>query len=462
MPLLAAAARPALPPPSSCYTCARCQTRAAAAATTTPAPLRTLSPTTSRAFSSAPSALLPASGLVALSSRRLLSIAGPDAPKFLQGVITQNILAPGGGGGGAKIREDGFYGAFLTATGRVLYDVFVYPVSSSAAPAAATRSAPGENFLLEVDAAEAERLEWHIRRYKLRARFNVRLLHQREATVWHAWRDGSSNLGLQGADPGLLAHIADPRAPGLGWRMVRSGDAAAAVAAGGVGIGDELIAPPRIEHEDVYRARRYLLGVPEGQGELLRETALPLEGNLDAMGAIDFRKGCYVGQELTIRTKHRGVVRKRILPVMLYDDQTTEGQAGVDVSATGDAPPPSQPPPERLEYRPGPLPSGLNAASIPTNTSIEREGRRGRSAGKWLRGVGNVGLGLCRLETMTDVVLPGETAAAGFNPAVDEFVMEQPPGADGAAAPGFRVKAKAFVPDWLRRALQEQSSGHHQ
>lgn len=449
--LLAAAARPAPPPPSSYYyTCARCQTRAAAAA----APRRDFSSTTPRASPSAPSAPLPTSGLVALSSRRLLSISGPDAPKFLQGVITQNILAPGGGSSN-KIREDGFYGAFLTATGRVLYDVFVYPVSgagtaaiastaTAAAAAAATSPAPGESFLLEVDAAEAVRLERHIKRYKLRARFAVRLLDEGEATVWHAWRDGSSSssssgLSLQGADPGLLAHITDPRAPGLGWRIVRSGDAGA-VAAGG--FGDE--APSRIEDEDVYRARRYLLGVPEGQGELLRETALPLEGNLDAMGAIDFRKGCYVGQELTIRTKHRGVVRKRVLPVMLYDD---------DAGASGA--------PEKLEYRPGPLASGVDAASIPTDTSIGRAGRKGRSAGKWLRGVGNVGLGLCRLETMTDVVLPGETAAGGFDPAADEFVMEQPPGEDGAAG-GFRVKVKAFVPDWLRRALKEQSGGHHQ
>lgn len=442
--LLAAAARPVpLSPSSYHYTCARCQTRAAAAAV---APRRDFSSTTPRASISAPSAPLPTSGLVALSSRRLLSISGPDAPKFLQGVITQNILAPGGGSSN-KIREDGFYGAFLTATGRVLYDVFVYPVSgagtatTSTAAAAATSSAPGESFLLEVDAAEAVRLERHIKRYKLRARFAVRLLDEGEATVWHAWRDGStssSGLSLQGADPGLLAHITDPRAPGLGWRIVQSGDAGAAAVGG---FGDE--APPRIEDEDVYRARRYLLGVPEGQGELLRETALPLEGNLDAMGAIDFRKGCYVGQELTIRTKHRGVVRKRVLPVLLYDD---------DAGVSG--------PPEKLEYRPGPLASGVDAASIPTDTSIGRTGRKGRSAGKWLRGVGNVGLGLCRLETMTDVVLPGETAAAGFDPAVDEFVMEQPPGEDGAG--GFRVKVKAFVPDWLRRALEDQSGGHHQ
>lgn len=412
--------------PSPSFICARCRTQAA------PAPRRKFSSATSRAPPPAP---LPPSGLVALSSRRLISLSGPDAPKFLQGIITQNILAPQDSGGN-KVREDGFYGAFLTATGRVLHDVFVYPDNrrpESATSAAAGR--PGESFLVEVDAGEAARLERHIKRYKLRARFAVRLLGEGEATVWHGW-DDDGRAALDAASHGVedfhrLAHLRDPRAPGLGWRMVKAGDR------------EPLADLPRVADEDVYRARRYLLGVPEGQGELLREAALPLEGNLDAMGGVDFRKGCYVGQELTIRTRHRGVVRKRVLPVMLY--------AGDEAA----------PAPERLEYRPAGAGAGaggeVDAAAVPAEASIGRVGRKGRSAGKWLRGVGNVGLGLCRLEIMTDVVLPGETAAATFN-AADEFVIEEQPGEDGTG--GFKVKAKAFVPEWLRQGLDQQNAGH--
>ncbi len=62
------------------------------------------------------------------------------------------------------------------------------------------------------------------------------------------------------------------------------------------------------------------------------------------------------------------------------------------------------------------------AQTIPAGASISRVGMRGRSAGKWLRGVGNIGLALCRVETMTDVVLPGETAAAAYNPE-NQFVV---------------------------------------
>lgn len=325
----------------------------------------------------------------------------------------------------------------------MLHDVFVYPVNRAGGLDATARYAseqPGESFLVEVDAGEAARLERHIKRYKLRARFAVRLLDEGEATVWHAWRDGSDGAGedvavVQAASPRRLAHLRDVRAPGLGWRVVEHGGADEPPASLVDGTGEPL---SHVEDEEVYRARRYLLGVPEGQGEILREAALPLESNLDVMGGVDFRKGCYVGQELTIRTKHRGVVRKRVLPVMLYEDR--EGVAA----------------PETLEYRPG-VSGVVDASGVPAEASIGRVGRKGRSAGKWLRGVGNLGLGLCRLEIMTDVVLPGETAASSYTPE-SEFVIEQQAGEDGAGT--FRVKAKAFVPEWLRQALDQQSAGH--
>lgn len=356
----------------------------------------------------------PPSGLVALSSRRLISVSGPDSPKFLQGVITQNILSPAGSGATGA----GSYAAFLNATGRVLHDVFIYPHA---------RGSPGESFLIEVDAAEAPRLERHIKRYKLRANFAVRLLDPTEVTVWHGWDDSGSNstaldAGKGAKDSHQLVHLKDPRAPGLGYRMLTEGERAPAV---------DL---ERAADEDVYRVRRYLMGVPEGQYELLREGALPLEGNLDVMGGIDFRKGCYVGQELTIRTKHRGVVRKRVLPAMIY------GADGAEQ-------------PGQLEYLPENRGAVHSAASIPADTSIGRFEKRGRSAGKWLRGVGNVGLALCRLEIMTDVVLPGEPAASSYTPA-DEFIMEREAGENGEEP--FKVKIKAFVPEWLRQGLDEQ------
>ncbi|KAH6998620.1 hypothetical protein BKA56DRAFT_470832 [Ilyonectria sp. MPI-CAGE-AT-0026] len=361
-----------------------------------------------RQFATSPAPPSPAAtGLTSLSSRRLISVAGPDAAKFLQGIVTANVTTNDG-----QPRNDGFYTAFLTATGRVLFDVFVYPNHGASG---ASADEPG--FLIEVDAGQAQTLAKHIKRYKLRAKLAVKLLGEDEASVWHAW-DDSAKTNWDSIVASTKFSLQDPRAPGLGYRFARLDQKA-----------------PEIDversTEDAYTIRRYLQGVPEGQEEMPREHSLPQESNMDFMNGIDWRKGCYVGQELTIRTRHRGVVRKRILPCVVYEkDHAAPTTLAYHTESTS------------LE--------SVTADMIPQATSIGRFEKRGRSAGKWLNGVGNIGLGLCRLEIMTDVVLPGETAAATFKPE-DEFVLEW--GEDGSKT---GVKVKAFVPEWLRQGLETQ------
>lgn len=289
----------------------------------------------------------------------------------------------------------------------------------------------GEGWLIEVDAKEAERLAKHIKRYKLRAKFEVRVLEEEQQAVWAVWdesaSDSSSAWIAHSLDsnpepiplPGNALGCYDTRAPGMGRRLLLPGDKK-----------PEVDLEPSTE--DAYRIRRYLKGVPEGQDELLREHALPQESNIDFMGGVDYRKGCYVGQELTIRTHHTGVVRKRILPVMIY--------------------PKDELMPEVLEYRPDA--DGVDAGAIPRETSIGRFEKRGRSAGKWLAGVGNIGLGLCRLEIMTGLQVGGEMG--GWKEG-DEFKLEWevdgPIGSEGKGegegeGTSEMVKIKAFVPGW--------------
>lgn len=309
--------------------------------------------------------------------------------------------------------------------------MFIYPAGHSRAyrdyvgggTGGAGEQEPG--FLIEVDAEEVERLAAWMKRYKLRAKVGIRVCERDQWAVWSVWDDmhkwiphelstvAASSALLHGAGIGCV----DARAPGMGRRVVVPGDGRPE----GLGDGQQEAGLGQ------YTVRRMLRGVPEGQGEILRETALPLESCVDYMGGIDFRKGCYVGQELTIRTHHTGVVRKRILPVRLY-----EAGAG-DVEG----------PPQELEYERD-CGGGLQP---PRGTNIAKVGGTGRSAGRWVGGVGNVGLALCRLEAMTDVVLTGE--GAQWNPEQEfKVAWDAEEGRDGG-----EVRVKAFVPSWHRNRV---------
>ncbi|KAH6680784.1 folate-binding protein YgfZ [Halenospora varia] len=347
----------------------------------------------------------PKTAFAHLTNRRILSLTGADSTKFLNGVITVNMYP-------TNSRTHGFYAAFLNAPGRLLHDVFIYPNREEGDKA---------GWLIDVDANEVERLAKLIKKYRLRAKFDVRVLSEDEVGLWAVWgvdRGGFKNIGegVVGCD--------DFRIQGMGRRLILPSGT-----------------KPDVEAEEAsegsYKVRRYLMGVPEGQDELIRESALVQESNVDFMGATDYKKGCYVGQELTIRTAHTGVIRKRVLPVMIY---------GKDEKA-----------PTELKYDPE---KHYGVESIPKEVSIGRVEKRGRSAGKWLAGVGNIGLALCRLETMTSV--PVTIGEVGTYKEGDEFKVEWE--LEGGSSE--MVKLKAFVPPWLLKKqlqlLEEQKKRRNQ
>ncbi|OQE10306.1 hypothetical protein PENVUL_c004G02002 [Penicillium vulpinum] len=377
----------------------------------------------------------PMEGYARLTNRGLISITGADSTTFLQGLTTQNMLVASDRN--RSLRSTGTYAAFLNSQGRVLNDAFIYPLPGAEAQGAES------GWLVEVDKNQIPALLKHLKKHKLRAKLKLRALEEGERTVWSSWNLSWKNHAKsqpwavytrETGFPSLfeptseMTGCMDNRAPGLGSRIITPGS-------------DELRTYyPDKSHVrgdevqlDSYTVRRFLHGVPEGQAEIISGTALPLQCNMDMADGIDFRKGCYVGQELTIRTHHRGVTRKRILPVQLYD----LGQEGQNA-------------PELFAYDPSfqlTLPSG--------EADIVKDGaatRRGRSAGTFLNGIGNIGLALCRLEVMTDVALMGEDPA---HPDEHHFKLSWAPEVEQPNEIGVR----AFVPSWLREFISKGRGG---
>lgn len=234
----------------------------------------------------------PMASFVLLDDRGVLAVAGEDRVSFLQGLTSNDIR---------KAAADRvLFSAFLTPQGKYLHDFFI--VSRDGA------------LLLECEAARRDDLLRRLRMYKLRSK----VVLSDETGAWvaaAAFGEGAlAALGLaaEAAVPGVARPFAggfayvDPRLAVLGARLLlpREGAAEALAAAG--------LAPAAVADYDRLRLD---LGVPDGSRDLAVEKAILLESNFDDLNAIAWDKGCYMGQELTARTRYRGLVKKRLVPV---------------------------------------------------------------------------------------------------------------------------------------------------
>lgn len=189
-------------------------------------------------------------------NRALLAVSGADAATFLQGLITQDVLA---------LRPKHWHWAgLLSPQGKVLFDFLIRQQNDS--------------FILDVEAARRDNFIKKLNLYKLRASVTVEALADAVVVGWDM------------AMP--IDAATDIRHGALGWRG--SGDAPA----------DTL---------EAYRQHRWNLGVAEGADELGIDQLLWLEANAGELGGVSFTKGCYVGQENTARMHHRAKLRKRLL-----------------------------------------------------------------------------------------------------------------------------------------------------
>jgi tRNA-modifying protein YgfZ len=202
---------------------------------------------------------IPEQQVARLTSRAVIAVSGPDWRSFLHGLLTQDVetLAP------SELR----FAALLTPQGKLLYDLFVVGTKDGA--------------LLDVAARRRDAILQRLALYRLRAKVT---LEASDLPVHAVFGGEASGEGLH----------ADPRLPALGARTY----------------------DPRVAttDEDAYEAHRLALGAP-GPADWGSEAHYPIEADFDLLAGIDFKKGCFVGQETTSRMKRRGTIKNRMLPI---------------------------------------------------------------------------------------------------------------------------------------------------
>lgn len=224
-----------------------------------------------------------------LPYRGVIAVAGEDRVEFLQGLISNDVTkaAPG----------KAVWAALLTPQGRFLNDMFVVDAGFG-------------TLLLETEREKAPALAKKLTMYKLRSKVTV---EDRSPTMDVAAVFGPDAEKVN-AVPGALSYV-DPRLPELGMRVLTP-----------AGQAGKMLGLPEAPLAD-YDALRLSLGVPDGSRDMPVEKALLLESGFDELNGVDWKKGCYMGQELTARTKYRGLVKKRLFPVQIEGALPAPGTA---------------------------------------------------------------------------------------------------------------------------------------
>ncbi|MGH6853720.1 MAG: YgfZ/GcvT domain-containing protein, partial [Methylocella sp.] len=215
-------------------------------------------------------------GLVCLlGDRGVIEVGGADATGFLQRLITNSVLnIPKG---------EGRYAGLLTPQGKLLFDFFVVPLPEG----------PGAGYLIDCAGEQTADLVKRLNLHKMRAKIAIEDKSKDFAVA--AIFGGEVAAGFEGV------FYRDTRGHHMGLRVI-------------VPRGDALAKLDRAE-ESRYEAHRIAQGVPKGGVDFVHGDAFVHDMNLDLMNGVDFKKGCYVGQEVVARVHYRNSARKRIVKI---------------------------------------------------------------------------------------------------------------------------------------------------
>ncbi|XP_060085232.1 putative transferase CAF17 homolog, mitochondrial [Ylistrum balloti] len=239
-----------------------------------------------------------------LESRGVVRLKGTDTVPFLQGLVTNDVAVVGD-------KTPSLYTLMLNVQGRVLYDLLMFHATD----------VTGKSFLLlECDTNVTEDLLKLIKRYKIRKKVDIADVTDSCKVFAALCKGDDQKISVDKQLPGILSAAPDPRMNSFGLRIIASNSGSVLK---GFGVKEET-------PEEDYHRERYQIGIGEGVVDLPPGNCFPLESNAVYLNGVCFHKGCYVGQELTARTFHTGVTRKRLMP-LLFDDEPQNIIAGSNI-----------------------------------------------------------------------------------------------------------------------------------
>ena len=236
-----------------------------------------------------------------LPGRGVLRAEGEDLRTFLQGIVSNDV---------DKVGPDrAIWSALLTPQGKFLHEFFIAEQDSA--------------LLLDGEAERLADLKRRLMIYKLRSKVAIEDASADFAVAALLGTGACEAIGL-GDEPGAATPFAggvaftDPRLPALGARAI--------VPRAGI---DQAFSDHgfTVADPEAYDRLRIRHGVPDGSRDLEVEKSILLENGFEELHGVDWDKGCFMGQELTARTKYRGLIKKRLLPVRIEGPRPEPGTA---------------------------------------------------------------------------------------------------------------------------------------
>ena len=214
--------------------------------------------------------------------KHIISLTGEDVRDFLNDILTAQI--------NTLASDTARAACLLSPQGRILFDMMVMVTA--------------DTVFLITEAEQAAPLAKRLTMYRLRRKIEITICAN--CCAGHIWGEDHANFSV----PNSCISAYDERHKALGKLVLFS----------------KTVGLPEQKEAKYWQALRISLGVPEGAADLTPNRALMLEAGLHLLGAIDFEKGCYVGQEVTARTHYRGLVKRRLLPIS-FSGKLISGQA---------------------------------------------------------------------------------------------------------------------------------------